>query len=90
MYATGNCATSVVTEGHVIPCKCPCGVLYDVRILYMGTAQLVFAVVLCGDATGIHVTGSHVSHITGSDASHVHCPQVCSVHAQPEIVPYSP
>jgi hypothetical protein len=48
----------------------------------MGTAQLVFAVVLCGGATG--------SHMTGSDASHVHCPKVCSEHAQPEIAPYPP
>ena len=33
----------------------------------MGTAQVTFAVVLCGGATGSHVTGSDVSHVTGSD-----------------------
>ena len=42
----------------------------------MGTAQVVFVVVLCGGATGSHVTGNHVtgsdvSHVTGSDVSHV-------------------
>ena len=45
----------------------------------MGTAQLAFAVVLCGGATGGHVTGSDVNHVTGnavsrtigSDVSHV-------------------
>jgi len=60
----------------------------------MGTAQVAFAVVLCGGATGSdvtgsdvslvtgsdvsHVTGSDVSHVTGSDVSHVPCPKVCS------------
>ena len=34
----------------------------------MGTAQLIFVGVLCGGATGSHVTASHV---TGSDVSHV-------------------
>jgi hypothetical protein len=34
----------------------------------MGTAQLSFAVVLCGGATGSQVTGSHV---TESDVSHI-------------------
>ena len=34
----------------------------------MGTAKAVFVVVLCGGATGSHVTGNHV---TGSDVSHV-------------------
>jgi hypothetical protein len=29
VYATGSCATSVVTEGHLIPWKSPWGVLYD-------------------------------------------------------------
>ena len=33
----------------------------------MSTAQVTFAVVLCGGATGSHVTGSDVSHVTGSD-----------------------
>jgi hypothetical protein len=33
--ATGSCATPVVTEGHVIPWRCPWGVLYDVRVLYL-------------------------------------------------------
>jgi hypothetical protein len=130
--ATGSCATSVVTEGHVIPWKCPWGVLYDVRVpdvtvnmtsqrcmrrslpnghyvccatsncvhskgtpkgsndlrshpvamllllrkrgekpgmrrTYFGTDKLVFAVVLCGGATGSDMTGSDVSHVTGSD-----------------------
>ena len=37
----------------------------------MGTAQVTFAVVLCGGATGSHVTESDVSHVTGSDVSHV-------------------
>jgi hypothetical protein len=32
----------------------------------MSTAQLVFVGVLCGGATGSHVTGSDVSHVTGS------------------------
>ena len=94
--ATG-CDLPVVTEGHVIPCKCPCGVLYDVRVLFVYGYS---SVSICGGATGSHVTGSHVtgshvtgshvSHMTGSDASHVHCPQVYSAHAQPEVVPYPP
>jgi hypothetical protein len=59
----------------------------------MGTAQDIFAVVLCGGATGSHMTGSDVtrsdvSHMTGSDISHVPCPEVCSAHAQPEVAPY--
>ena len=33
----------------------------------MGTAQVVFAVGLCGGATGSDVTGSDISHVTGSD-----------------------
>ena len=28
------------------------------------------------------------SDVTGSDVSH--CPEVCSAHAQPEVVPYPP
>ena len=61
----------------------------------MGTAQVAFAVVLCGGATGSHVTGSDVtgsdvshvtgsdaSHVTGSDASHMTFPEECSTHAQ--------
>ena len=89
--ATG-CDLPVVTEGHVIPCKCPCGVLYDVRVLFVYGYS---SVSICGGATGSHVTGSHVtgthvSHMTGSDASHVHCPQVYSAHAQPEVVPHPP
>ena len=79
--ATG-CDLPVVTEGHVIPCKCPCGVLYDVRVLFVYGYS---SVSICGGATG-----SHVSHMTGSDASHVHCPQVYSAHAQPEVVPHPP
>jgi hypothetical protein len=55
----------------------------------------MFAVVLCGGATGIHVTGSDVtgstvSHVTGSDISHVPCPEICSAYAQPEVAPYPP
>ena len=46
----------------------------------MGTAQLLFAVVLCGGATGSDVTGSDVSHMTGSDVSR--CPEVGSAHAR--------
>ena len=54
----------------------------------MGTAQVAFAVVLCGGATGSHVTGSDltgsdVSHMTGSDVSHVACPEECYAQAQP-------
>jgi hypothetical protein len=54
----------------------------------MGTAQVAFAVVLCGgatgsDVTGSDVTGSDVSHVTGSDASHMTFPEECSTHAQP-------
>jgi hypothetical protein len=64
----------------------------------MGTAQTIFAVVLCGGATGSHVTGSDLtgSDMTGSDVSHVigsdvsHCPEVCYTHAQPEIAQYPP
>ena len=33
----------------------------------MGTDKLVFAVMLCGGATGSDMTGSDVSHVTGSD-----------------------
>jgi hypothetical protein len=33
----------------------------------MGTAQVTFAVVLCGGATGSDVTGSEVSRVTESD-----------------------
>jgi hypothetical protein len=54
----------------------------------MGTAQLLFAVVLCGGATGSDVTGSDVSHMTGSDVSR--CPEVCSAHVQPEVALYPP
>jgi hypothetical protein len=53
----------------------------------MGTDKVVFAVVLCGGATGSDVTGSDV---TGSDISHVPCPEVCSAHVQPEVAQYSP
>ena len=48
----------------------------------MGTAQVTFAVVLCGDATG--------SHVTGSDVSHVSCPEVGSAHAQPKVAACPP
>jgi hypothetical protein len=48
----------------------------------MGTAQVAFAVVLCGGATGSDVTGSDVSHVTGSDVSHVTCPEACSRRAK--------
>jgi hypothetical protein len=48
----------------------------------MGTDKVVFAVVLCGGATG--------SHVIGSDVSHVPCPEVCSAHAQPEVAQYRP
>ena len=54
----------------------------------MGTAQVAFAVVMCGGATGSDVTGSDVSHVTGSDVSHVPCPEVCSAHVQPEVAQY--
>ena len=61
----------------------------------MGRDKVMFAVVLCGGATGIHVTGSDVtgstvSHVTGSDISHLPCPEICSAHAQPEVAPYPP
>ena len=38
----------------------------------MGTDKVIFAVVLCGGATGSDVTGSHVigSHVTGRDGNH--------------------
>jgi hypothetical protein len=36
----------------------------------------------------LRMTGSDISHMTGSDVSH--CPEVCSAHAQPEVVPYPP
>ena len=57
----------------------------------MVTAQAIFAVELCGGATGSHVTRSDVSHVTGSDVSQVigsdvnHVPylEVCSAHVQP-------
>ena len=39
----------------------------------MGTAQVVFAVGLCGGATG--------SDVTGSDVSHMPCPEIFSAHA---------
>ena len=35
----------------------------------MDTAQLSFAEVVRGGATGGHVTGSHVSHVIGSDVT---------------------
>ena len=35
---------------------------------------------ICGSATG--------SHVIGSDVSHVPSPEVCSAHAQPEVVQY--
>jgi hypothetical protein len=47
----------------------------------MGTAQVAFAVVLCGGATGSNMTGSDVSHMTGSEIGHVPCPEVFSAHA---------
>ena len=64
----------------------------------MGMDKVVFAVVLCGGATGSHVTvsdvshvtGSDVSHVTGSGISHVPCPEVCYAHAQPEVAKYPP
>ena len=40
--------------------------------------------------TGSDITGIDVSRVTGSDVSHVPCPEVCSAHAQPEIVLYPP
>jgi hypothetical protein len=57
----------------------------------MVTAQAMFAVELCGGATGSDVTRSDVSHVTGSDVSQVigsdvnHVPylEVCSAHVQP-------
>ena len=55
----------------------------------MGTAQAIFAGEQWG-ATGSHVTGNDVSHVTGSDVIHVSCPEVCSAHAQPEVVSYPP
>ena len=38
--------------------------------------------------TGSDMTESDASHVTGSDVSQ--CPEVCSVHAQPEVAPYPP
>jgi len=65
----------------------------------MGTAQLVFAKVVRGGATGSHVTGSDVSHEYGSDVIHKTgsgpdqksrdrkrpLPEVCSEHAQRKL-----
>jgi hypothetical protein len=48
----------------------------------MGTDKLSFVVVLCGGATG--------SHVTGSDVSHVPCPEVCSAHALPGDASHMP
>ena len=48
----------------------------------MGKAQLAFEGVLWGGATE--------SDVTGSDISQVPCSEVCSVHAEPEAVPYRP
>ena len=48
----------------------------------MGTDKVVFAVVLCGGATGSHVTGSGVSRMP--------CPEVCYAHAQSEVAKYPP
>jgi len=55
----------------------------------MGTAQLSFAVVLCGGATGNQVTESHftesdVSHITGVMSGSMFCAYVtgsCTISA---------
>jgi hypothetical protein len=63
----------------------------------MGTDKVVFAGDRAEDRTIAHdrkcrdrsdMTGSDVSHVTGSDVSQ--CPEVCSVHAQPEVAPYPP
>jgi hypothetical protein len=70
----------------------------------MGTAQVTFAVVLCGGAIGSHVTGSDVNHVTGSDVSHmtgsdvshvtrsdishVSCPKVFSAHTKPKVAQF--
>ena len=35
----------------------------------------------------LRMTGSDV---TGSDVSHVPCPELCSMHAQPEVAQYPP
>ena len=34
------------------------------------------------------MTGSDVSHVTGRDVTQ--CPEVYSVHAQPDVAPYPP
>ena len=48
----------------------------------MGTAQLAFAVVLCGGATGSHVTGSDVNHVIGNTVSHMIASDVsCTISA---------
>ena len=48
----------------------------------MRTDKVAFEGVLWGGATG--------SHMTGSDVNHVPCPEVCSAHAQTEVVQYPP
>ena len=61
----------------------------------MGTDKVAFAGDRAEDrtiagsvVTGSDMTESDASHVTGSDVSQ--CPEVCSVHAQPEVAPYPP
>ena len=65
-------------EGLVVPAPLVAPVVYGCS-----------SVSICG-ATGSHVTGIDVSPVTGSDISHVSCSEVCSAHAQPEVVQYPP
>ena len=53
----------------LIPNEIICPFNYQMSKRYIGTAQAIFAVVLCDGATKSHVTGSDVSHVTGRDVS---------------------
>ena len=62
MYATGSCATSVVTEGHVIPWKCHWGVLYDVRVPDVTTLHETFsAKLLSHDVISLECETKHTN-----------------------------
>jgi hypothetical protein len=63
VYATGSCATYVVTESHEIPWKCPWGVLYDVHV---PSGRVT-------DVTSGHVTsGSTTQHLRKYDFVRTH------------------
>ena len=56
----------------------------------MGTDKVAFAEVLCGGATGSHVTGNHVTGSGPEPEVTSVTPEVCSAHAQPEVAQYPP